>query len=114
MRYFELVNHLTIPRPLLPGEGNKHHRPCPGDVIAIPDDACARESRFVNGRKRAGDWKEVDEAAYLAHVKRCEERKAKAEADAKASEESTSEAQTTPTEAPAAVAAPAVKAAKGK
>lgn len=73
MRFFKLVNHLTVPRSLLPGPGNTHHRPEPGDVIAIPDEACARESRFVNGRVRAGDMVEVKEAEYLAHVKRCAE-----------------------------------------
>lgn len=64
MRYFKLATHLTVPRTLLPGAGNTHVRPTPGDVIAIDDAACARESRFVNGRVRAGDMTEVDESAY--------------------------------------------------
>lgn len=59
MRYFKLTNHLTVPRSLLPGIGNTHERPSPGDVIAVSEEACARESRFVNGRLRAGDMVEV-------------------------------------------------------
>ena len=66
MRYFKLLNPLTLPRTLLPGMGNTHKRPQAGDVVAIPDDACARESRFVRGRKRAEDWEEIDEAEYNA------------------------------------------------
>jgi hypothetical protein len=64
MRYFKLATHLTVPRSLLPGMGNTHVRPTPGDVIAIDEDACARHSRFVNGRMRAGDMTEIKESEY--------------------------------------------------
>ena len=68
MRYFKLLNPLTLPRTLLPGMGNTHRRPQAGDVVAIPDDACARESRFVRGRKRAKDWEEIEQAEYDAAI----------------------------------------------
>lgn len=64
MRYFKFVNHLTMPRTLRPGLGNTHVRPVPGDTIAIDEFACAKESRFINGRKRAGDMVEIKEAAH--------------------------------------------------
>ena len=66
MRYFKLTTHLTVPRSLSPGAGNTHERPVPGDVIACTDESCARESRFVNGRVRAGDMIETTETEYLA------------------------------------------------
>ncbi len=65
MRYFKIATHLTVPRSLLPGAGNTHKRPAPGEVIAIDDEACARESRFINGRLRAGDMIEVKAPAEL-------------------------------------------------
>lgn len=68
MRYFQLTNPLTMPRTLLPGMGNTHKRPKAGDVVAIQDAACARDSRFVRGRVRAGDMKEITEAEYTAAI----------------------------------------------
>lgn len=69
MRYFKLATHLTMPRSLLPGIGDTHERPHPGDVVAIDDGACARDSRFINGRVNAGDIKETTESEYLAFAK---------------------------------------------
>lgn len=68
MRYFELLNPLTIPRRLSPGMGNTHKRPSAGDAFSATDLACSLESRFVRGRIRAKDMKEIDEAAYNAIV----------------------------------------------
>jgi hypothetical protein len=76
MRYFKLVTHLTVPRSLLSGVGNLHVRPEPGNTLALGDDACARESRFINGRLRAGDLIEIKESGHspatCAHTKHVE------------------------------------------
>jgi hypothetical protein len=64
MRYFKLLNPLTLPRTLSPGMGNTHKRPKAGDVVAISELACAKDSRFVRGRIRAKDMVEIDKATY--------------------------------------------------
>lgn len=53
---------LALPQNLIAGPGRTNMRMKPGDVITLDDASCVREQRFVNGRLRAGDWEELDEA----------------------------------------------------
>lgn len=56
---FKATTHLTLPKALQAGPGGTHVMLNPGDEVELDDKACAAESRFINGRKRAGDLVEV-------------------------------------------------------
>lgn len=53
---------VTLPQALQAGPGQTNMRLNPGTVVTLEDDACVREQRFVNGRRNAGDWAELDAA----------------------------------------------------
>lgn len=51
---------VTLPQDLQAGPGATNMRLNPGTVVTLEDEACQRQQRFVNGRKNAGDWEELD------------------------------------------------------
>ena len=52
---------VTLPQALMAGAGATNMRLPPGAVVTLEDDAkCITHSRFINGRARAGDWREID------------------------------------------------------
>ncbi len=65
LRYFRATNVLTLPQSLKVGPGATHVRVFAGDVFALEADRCTKESRFVNGRLRAGDFVEVTETEFM-------------------------------------------------
>jgi hypothetical protein len=53
---------ITLPQSLASGPGATNMQLLPGAVITLEDAVCTAHFKFVEGRKRAGDWKEVAKA----------------------------------------------------
>ncbi len=68
LRYFKSTNTLTLPASLQVGAGASHVRLMPGEVVAFDSEKCRAESRFINGRVRAGDLVEVGAAELEAYT----------------------------------------------
>lgn len=52
---------VTLPQGLQAGPGATSMRLPPGAVVTLEDDQCSGEfGRFIEGRVRAEDWKEID------------------------------------------------------
>ncbi len=66
LRYFRSIYVLTLPQSLQVGPGATHVRVYPGENFALEEAKCTKESRFVNGRLRAGDLVEITAAEYDA------------------------------------------------
>jgi len=62
MRTFKATTHLTLPQALQAGPGATHVRLAPGETVELDEAACAKESRFIAGRVRAGDLVEITAA----------------------------------------------------
>lgn len=51
---------VTLPQGLQAGPGATNMRLPAGAVVTLEDDRLVQFSRFVTGRERAGDWREID------------------------------------------------------
>lgn len=54
---------VTLPQGLAAGPGATNMRLPPGAVVTLDDAKCVEFGRFIAGRERAGDWREIDAAA---------------------------------------------------
>lgn len=61
-RHFRSPQYLVFPQGVQAGPGATNMRLSPGSIVTLDDDTCVNHSRFINGRLRAGDLVELDEA----------------------------------------------------
>lgn len=62
-RRFKLLRPLTLPLELYAAPGAEYHRPQAGDEIDIDAERCRKFDRFIRGRIRAEDMKEIETPA---------------------------------------------------